>query len=184
MQSEKNLVWLDLEMTGLEPETATILEIATVITDGELNILAEGPVLAIHQNDETLSSMDPWCVDQHGKSGLTDKCRMSHVAMGEAQARTLEFVASWCQERKSPLCGNTIGQDRRFLVKYMPRLHDYFHYRSIDVSTIKELVKRWYPDDKYVYSKSKQHEALADIRESIAELAYYRRTVFKRGAAD
>ncbi len=180
MQDEKNLAWLDLEMTGLEPCTATILEIATVVTDSDLNVLAEGPVMAIHHDDEALAKMDPWCVEQHGKSGLTDRVKESAVTVEEAQARTLEFIAEWCPEKKAPLCGNTIGQDRRFLVKYMPRLHDYFHYRSVDVSTIKELVKRWYPDEKYVYSKSKQHEALADIRESIAELAYYRRTIFKK----
>ncbi len=180
MQDEKNLAWLDLEMTGLEPEISTILEIATVVTDENLNVLAEGPVLAIQHSDEALEKMDPWCVEQHGKSGLTQRARESAVSVLEAQARTLAFISAWCAEGKSPLCGNTIGQDRRFLIKYMPRLHDYFHYRSIDVSTVKELVKRWYPGEKYVYSKSKQHEALADIRESIAELAYYRRTIFKK----
>jgi oligoribonuclease len=176
---ERNLVWLDLEMTGLEPDRDVILEIATIVTDGELNILAEGPCLAIHQTDEILDNMDPWCVDQHGKSGLTQRCRDSHITELDAQARTLEFLSQWCASGKSPLCGNTIGQDRRFLVKYMPRLHDFFHYRSIDVSSIKELVSRWYPDAKYVYSKNKQHLSLEDVKESIAELVHYRKTVFK-----
>ena len=179
MQDERNLAWLDLEMTGLEPERDTIMEIATIVTDSELRVLAEGPVMAIHLPDETLERMDPWCVEQHGKSGLTERCRRSQVTLLEAQARSVEFIARWCPERKAPLCGNTIGQDRRFLVKYMPVLHDFFHYRSIDVSTVKELVARWYPADKYIYTKTKQHEALADIRESIAELTYYRKTVFK-----
>lgn len=177
---EKNLVWLDCEMTGLEPEKDVILEIATVVTDSELRVLAEGPCLAVHQPDEVLDHMDPWCIDQHGKSGLTQRCRDSRVSVLDAQARTLEFLAQWCVPGKSPLCGNTIGQDRRFLVKYMPRLHDFFHYRSVDVSTVKELVQRWYPDDKYTYSKSKQHLSLEDVRESIAELVHYRATVFKK----
>jgi len=176
---DKNLVWLDLEMTGLEPDRDVILEIATIVTDGELNILAEGPCLAIHQSNEILDNMDPWCVEQHGKSGLTQRCRDSRVTELDAQARTLEFLSQWCASGKSPLCGNTIGQDRRFLVKYMPRLHDFFHYRSIDVSSIKELVQRWYPDAKYVYSKNKQHLSLEDVKESIAELVHYRKTVFK-----
>ncbi|HAZ09464.1 MAG TPA: oligoribonuclease [Elusimicrobia bacterium] len=176
---ETNLIWLDLEMTGLEPEKDVILEIATIVTDGELKVLAEGPCLAVHQSDEVLDGMDPWCVDQHGKSGLTQRCRESRYSVLDAQARTLEFLSSWCEPGKSPLCGNTIGQDRRFLVKYMPRLSDFFHYRSIDVSSIKELVQRWYPDSKYVYSKSKQHLSLADVHESIEELRHYRKTVFK-----
>jgi len=176
---DRNLVWLDLEMTGLEPDRDVILEIATIVTDGELNILAEGPCLAIHQSNEILDNMDPWCVEQHGKSGLTQRCRESRVTELDAQARTLEFLSQWCASGKSPLCGNTIGQDRRFLVKYMPRLHDFFHYRSIDVSSIKELVQRWYPDCKYVYSKNKQHLSLEDVKESIAELVHYRKTIFK-----
>jgi oligoribonuclease len=179
MQDERNLAWLDLEMTGLEPEKDLIMEIATIVTDSELRVLAEGPALAIHLPDDVLEHMDPWCVEQHGKSGLTDRCRKSTTSLEEAQARSVEFIARWCPEKKAPLCGNTIGQDRRFLVKYMPALHDFFHYRSIDVSTVKELVARWYPAHKYVYNKTKQHEALADIRESIAELTYYRKTVFK-----
>jgi oligoribonuclease len=167
---DRNLVWLDMEMTGLEPERDLILEIATVVTDSELRILAEGPCLAVHQSDEILETMDPWCVEQHGKSGLTQRCRESRYTVLDAQARTIEFLAPWCAPGKS---------DRRFLVKYMPRLHDFFHYRSIDVSSIKELVQRWYPDAKYVYSKSKQHLSLEDVRESIAELQHYRKTVFR-----
>lgn len=176
---DKNLVWLDLEMTGLDPEKDVVLEIATVVTDSELSILAEGPCLAIKHPDAVLDGMDPWCVEQHGRSGLTQRCRESRVTTLDAQARTLEFLSSWCVPGKSPLCGNTIGQDRRFLVKYMPRLSEFFHYRSIDVSSIKELVQRWYPEAKYSYSKSKQHLSLEDVRESIAELVHYRKTVFR-----
>ena len=176
---DKNLVWLDLEMTGLEPDKDVILEIATVVTDGDLKVLAEGPCLAIHQTDDILGGMDPWCVEQHGKSGLTQRCRDSEVSVLDAQARTLEFLSKWCAPGKSPLCGNTIGQDRRFLVKYMPRLNEFFHYRSIDVSSVKELVSRWYPESKYVYSKTKQHLSLADVHESIAEMVHYRKTVFR-----
>jgi oligoribonuclease len=176
---ERNLIWLDLEMTGLDPEKDVVLEIATVVTDGQLNVLAEGPCLAIHQPDAVLEGMDPWCVEQHGKSGLTQRCRESKVSVLDAQARTLEFLAPLCAAGKSPLCGNTIGQDRRFLVKYMPRLNDFFHYRSVDVSSIKELVVRWYPEAKYVYSKSKAHLSLADVHESIDELRHYRKTVFR-----
>jgi oligoribonuclease len=179
MIADDNLVWLDLEMTGLDPETDVILEIATVVTDAQLKILAEGPCLAIHQSDDVLDNMDPWCVDQHGKSGLTQRCRDSRISTLEAQVKTLEFLAHWCSPGKPPLCGNTIGQDRRFLTKYMPRLNDFFHYRSIDVSSIKELVLRWYPEAKYVYSKNKQHLSLEDVRESIAELVHYRKTVFR-----
>lgn len=176
---DKNLVWLDLEMSGLDPLKDVVLEIATVVTDSQLEVLAEGPCLAIHQSNEVLDHMDPWCIEQHGKSGLTQRCRDSKVTVLDAQARTLEFLAARCQPGKSPLCGNTIGQDRRFLVKYMPRLNDFFHYRSIDVSSIKELVLRWYPEAKYEYSKTKQHLSLADVHESIDELRHYRKTVFK-----
>lgn len=176
---EKTLIWLDLEMTGLEPDRDLIMEIATVVTDSELRVLAEGPCLALHHPDAVLDTMDPWCIEQHGKSGLTQRCRESRVTVLDAQARTLEFLAKWCEPGKTPLCGNTIGQDRRFLVKYMPRLHDFFHYRSIDVSSIKELVARWYPEAKYVHKKEKRHLSLEDVRESIEELRHYRRTVFR-----
>lgn len=179
LTDDRTLVWLDLEMTGLEPDRDVIMEIATVVTDSDLNVLAEGPCLALHQPDAVLDTMDPWCVEQHGKSGLTARCRESKVTVLDAQARSLEFLAKWCEPGKSPLCGNTIGQDRRFLVKYMPRLHEFFHYRSIDVSSIKELVSRWYPEAKYVYTKEKRHLSLEDVKESIEELRHYRRTVFR-----
>ena len=174
----ENLVWIDLEMTGLHPETDVILEIATIVTDKNLNILAEGPVLAIHQIDDILDNMDPWCVDVHGKSGLTDRCRASKVDENEAVRQTISFLSKYVEKGASPLCGNTIGQDRRFMVKYMPELEDYFHYRSIDVSTVKELIKRWQPAKLDGFKKKGTHQALDDIRESIAELAYYRKQVF------
>jgi len=175
---EKNLIWLDLEMTGLEPEKDLILEIATVVTDSELKVLAEGPCLAIHQSDDVLERMDLGCVEQHGKSGLTQRCR-SRARPCSTPRPAPSSSSPVVPSRQVALCGNTIGQDRRFLVKYMPRLSDFFHYRSIDVSSIKELVLRWYPDSKYSYSKSKQHLSLADVHESIAELAHYRKTIFR-----
>ncbi len=179
MQSETNLAWLDLEMTGLDPEKDIILEIATIVTDSELNLIAEGPVIAIRQSEHALALMDTWCRETHSKSGLIDRVRSSTIEVLEAQARTLEFIAKYCPRRKIPLCGNTIGQDRRFLARYMPILNEFFHYRSVDVSTVKELVARWYPDKKYEHQKNKKHQALEDIRESISELAYYRKTIFK-----
>ena len=179
VKDEYNLAWLDLEMTGLDPEKDLILEIATIVTDRELQVIAEGPLMAIHQDEAALSAMDSWCKDTHGKSGLIDRVRTSAINELEAQARTIEFIARYCPQKKVPLCGNTIGQDRRFLSRYMPLLNDFFHYRSVDVSTIKELVSRWYPTQKYNHAKSKQHKALDDIRESIAELDYYRKIVFK-----
>jgi oligoribonuclease len=178
-KKESRLAWLDLEMTGLHPETDTIMEIATIVTDKDLHVLAEGPVYAIHHTNAALKAMDPWCVEQHGKSGLSDRCRKSKVTLAQAEKGTLEFLKKHIPAKKIPLCGNTIGQDRRFLVKYMPALNDYLHYRSVDVSTVKELVKRWYPESKHVSGKVKMHEALEDIRESIRELMHYRKTVFK-----
>jgi oligoribonuclease len=173
-----NLVWIDLEMTGLHPETDVILEIATIVTDKNLNVLAEGPVLAIHQPDAVLDGMDPWCVDVHGNSGLTARCRASQIDEQQATAQTIAFLEQYVPTGVSPLCGNTIGQDRRFLVKYMPDLENYFHYRSIDVSTIKELAKRWKPEVLAGFDKKGTHQALDDIRESIQELVYYRQHVF------
>lgn len=177
-KSNENLVWIDMEMTGLEPDTDKVLEIATVVTDGNLNIVAEGPVLAIHQPDEVLDNMDPWCVETHGKTGLTDRCRKSTISEEDAIEQTLAFLRLHVPQGVSPLCGNSIGQDRRFMHKHMSGLETYFHYRNIDVSTIKELVRRWKPEVLDGFTKKGTHLALDDIRESIAELAYYRQHIF------
>jgi oligoribonuclease len=173
-----NLVWIDMEMTGLDPETCKVIEIATIVTDAQLNILAEGPVIAVHQTDAILDGMDEWCTRVHGDSGLTQRCRDSRIDETTAAEQTIAFLSEYVDAGKSPLCGNTIGQDRRFMVKYMPTLEDYFHYRSIDVSTIKELTKRWQPEILEGFEKKGTHKALDDIRESIAELQYYRQKVF------
>ena len=170
----RNLIWIDLEMTGLVPERHRIIEIATVVTDGALNTLAEGPVLAIHQPEGELQAMDEWNTRQHGGSGLTGRVRESSVDEAEAEARTLDFLRLWVPERASPMCGNTICQDRRFLARWMPSLERYFHYRHIDVSTLKELCQRWAPEAAKGFSKSSSHLALDDIRDSIAELRHYR----------
>lgn len=172
------LVWMDLEMSGLDPDHCTILEIATIITDAELRIIAEGPDLVIHHDDAVLDAMDEWCTKHHGASGLTAAVKASTISLADAEAQTLAFVAEHCAPRSSPLCGNTIWQDRRFLVRYMPSLDAHLHYRLVDVSTIKELSRRWYPDVK-APPKSDSHRALDDIRESIAELAFYRGSVFR-----
>lgn len=179
VQDVQNLIWIDLEMTGLNPETDLIIEIATVITDKELNILAEGPSLAVHQSDAALAAMDAWNQKHHGESGLIDRVKASKIAVADAERMTIEFLQHWVPERTSPMCGNTIGQDRRFLVKYMPKLEAYFHYRSIDVSTLKELAARWAPELKDGFKKETRHEALADILESIEELRYYREHFIK-----
>jgi oligoribonuclease len=176
--SAQNLVWIDMEMTGLHPETDVVLEIATIVTDANLVTLAEGPVIAIYQSDEVLNGMDQWCVDTHGKSGLTERCKNSKVDEASAVQQTIQFMQQYVPKGVSPLCGNTIGQDRRFMVKYMPELETYFHYRNIDVSTIKELVRRWKPELLDGFHKKGVHLALDDIRESIAELQYYRQHVF------
>ncbi len=178
MINNDNLVWIDMEMTGLDPETDKVLEIATIVTDANLNILAEGPVIAIHQSDNILDNMDEWCVETHGKSGLTARCRASEFNELQAVEQTIAFLSNYVEVGKSPLCGNTIGQDRRFMVKHMPQLEGYFHYRNIDVSTIKELVRRWKPELLEGFTKKGTHLALDDIRESIAELVYYRQHVF------
>ncbi len=173
-QSEHHLAWMDLEMTGLDPDRETILEIAVLITTDHLEPVAEGPVLAVHQPDEVLAGMDEWNREHHSASGLTERVRSSTVTMEEAEERTLDFVSTYCPRRSSPLCGNSICQDRRFLARHMPRLEAYFHYRNIDVSTVKELVARWYPEGPPPPPKKHAHLALDDIRESLEELRFYR----------
>lgn len=172
------LIWIDMEMTGLDPDTEHVLEIATLITDAELEILAEGPDLVVHCDDAILDGMDAWCTEHHGASGLTQASRDSTISLAEAEAQTLAFVREHCALGKSPLCGNSIGQDRRFLVRHMPTLEGFLHYRNVDVSTIKELARRWYPDLAPL-AKGESHRALDDIRESIAELRHYRAHVFR-----
>ncbi|MBL4280691.1 oligoribonuclease [Vibrio fluvialis] len=176
--SDQNLIWIDLEMTGLDPETHKIIEIASIVTDSQLNILAEGPVLAVHQPESELQKMDDWCTNTHSNSGLVERVRQSSVNEDDAVAQTIAFLEQWVPAGKSPICGNSIGQDRRFLYKHMPRLEEYFHYRYIDVSTIKELTRRWKPEVLDGFSKQGSHLALDDIRESIAELKFYRGTIF------
>lgn len=173
-QDPSHLVWIDLEMTGLNPEINQIIEIATVITDKELTVLAHGPVLAIHQPDTVLSLMDDWNQQHHGQSGLIDRVKSSTVNTAEAERQTLRFIQQWLPVNSSPLCGNSIWQDRRFLCRYMPTLEAYFHYRNIDVSTLKELAARWAPQIKEGFNKESAHRALDDILESIDELRYYR----------
>lgn len=177
--NEMNLVWVDMEMTGLEPETDRIIEVAMIVTDMHLNVLAEGPVLAIHQSDATLDKMDAWNKGTHGRSGLIDRVKASTVSEEQAEAEFLAFMRQWVPKGKSPMCGNTIGQDRRFMVKYMPKLEAFFHYRNIDVSTLKELGRRWKPDMVAGFKKAQKHTALADIIESIEELKYYREHFIK-----
>lgn len=177
--NDTNLVWLDLEMTGLEPKTDVILEMATIVTDSQLNILAEGPVFAIKTADDVLDTMSEWCIEQHGKSGLTARCRASEVTLAEAEAKTIDFLSQYVNSGKSPMCGNSIGQDRRFLAAYAPSLEAFFHYRNLDVSTVKELARRWHPDVLKKVQKSSSHLALDDIRESIAELVTYRTHFFR-----
>ncbi len=174
-----NLVWMDLEMTGLQPELDVILEMATIITDGDLNVIAEGPVFTIAQPEAKLEGMDEWNQKHHRASGLLERVRAEGVAQTEAEATTLAFIEQHAQRHEAPLCGNTIWQDRRFLTRYMPTLEGYLHYRNIDVSSIKELARRWRPELLKGFTKKNEHTALADIRESIAELAYYREHFFK-----
>lgn len=174
MQNPQNLIWIDLEMTGLDPDRDVIIEMATIVTDSDLNTLAEGPVIAIHQPEEILAGMDEWNTRQHGQSGLTQRVRESTVSMAEAEAQTLAFLEQWVPKRSSPICGNSICQDRRFLYRHMPRLEGYFHYRNLDVSTLKELATRWAPQVRESFKKGNTHLALDDIRESIAELRHYR----------
>ena len=174
-QDAQNLVWVDMEMTGLEPDTDKVLEIAIIVTDKNLQVLAEGPVIAVHQSDETLAAMDEWCTRTHTASGLVARVRASRYDESAAAAECLAFLQQWVPERSSPMCGNSIGQDRRFLVRYMPKLERFFHYRNVDVSTLKELAKRWKPEAYSSFKKAQKHTALADVHESIDELAHYRK---------
>lgn len=179
MAENQRLVWIDLEMTGLDPEQERIIEMATIITDENLETVAEGPVIAVHQSDELLDAMDEWCTRTHGESGLTQRVRDSSVSEAEAEQQTLSFLRDYVPAGSSPLCGNSIGQDRRFLVKYMPELEAFFHYRNLDVSTIKELARRWRPDVLDGVKKKGSHLALDDIRDSISELRHYREHFFR-----
>ncbi len=170
-----NLIWIDLEMTGLDPNHDRIIEIATVVTDSDLNILAEGPSMAIHQAETLLEGMDEWNTTHHGNSGLTERVRKSTVSESQAEKATLDFLSKWVPQGASPMCGNSIGQDRRFLVRYMPELAAFFHYRNLDVSTLKELAKRWSPKLLEGVSKQSKHLALDDVYDSISELRFYRK---------
>ena len=171
---KNNLVWIDLEMSGLDPERDRIIEIATIVTDSNLEILAEGPVVAIHQPDELLDSMDEWNTSHHTSSGLVDRVKASDQSASDAEQATIEFLSQWVPAGKSPMCGNSICQDRRFMANYMSDLEAYFHYRNLDVSTLKILAQRWAPEVSRGFVKESQHLALSDIRDSISELVYYR----------
>lgn len=174
VKSDQNLIWLDCEMTGLNPETDRLIEIAVVITGPDLLPRVEGPVLAIHQSDAALDAMDSWNKGTHGRSGLINRVKASATSEADAEAQVIEFIRKYLPKGASPMCGNSIGQDRRFLVKYMPRLEAYFHYRNLDVSTLKELAKRWRPEVYKAFKKHQRHTALADVHESIDELVHYR----------
>ena len=178
-KSDQNLVWLDCEMSGLDPEKEHLLEIAVVVTSADLSVRVEGPVFVIHQSDAVLDAMDSWNKGTHGRSGLIDKVKASTVDEAEAEKQLIEFIGRYIPKQGSPMCGNTIGQDRRFLVKYMPKLEAYFHYRNLDVSTLKELAKRWKPAAYNSFKKQQAHTALADVHESIEELAHYRKTFLR-----
>lgn len=179
MDKQTNLIWVDLEMTGLDPDTDRILEIATVVTDKDLNVLAEGPTLVVHQSDALLDGMDEWCTTHHGQSGLTQRVKDSDLSEAEVEQQTLDFLNDWVEPGASPLCGNSIWQDRRFLIRYMPKLDSYCHYRNIDVSTLKELARRWRPELLDGVHKKGSHRALDDILDSINELRHYRETFLK-----
>ena len=177
--NEFNLVWVDMEMTGLDPDTDRIIEVAVVVTDSNLNILAEGPVFAIHQSDEVLNGMDSWNKGTHGRSGLIDRIKASTVTEADAEVALIDFLKHFVPSGKSPMCGNTICQDRRFMARGMPKLEAFFHYRNLDVSTLKELCKRWKPELASGFKKHQKHTALADIIESVEELRYYREHFIK-----
>ncbi len=176
---DQNLVWIDLEMTGLDPRTDRIIEIAVIVTDAQLGHRTPGPVFAVHQSDETLDAMDAWNKGTHGRSGLTERVRASTVDEASAEAQVIEFLSRHVPSGKSPMCGNSICQDRRFLANHMPKLEAFFHYRNLDVSTLKELARRWRPDILAGFKKAQAHTAMADIEESIDELAYYREHFLK-----
>jgi oligoribonuclease len=178
-QDATNLIWIDLEMTGLDTMNDVIIEIATIVTDEKLNILAEGPMLAIHQPDEIMNGMDEWNTEQHGKSGLTDRVKQSSYSAAQAESETIGFLEQYVPKGASPMCGNSICQDRRFLARLMPELEEFFHYRNLDVSTVKELAKRWAPDVAKGVVKQGKHLALDDIRDSINELVHYRDNFLK-----
>jgi oligoribonuclease len=178
-QDPNNLIWIDLEMTGLDTVNDLVIEIATIVTDANLNILAEGPMLAIHQTDAVLAGMDEWNTNQHGKSGLVDRVKASTLTEADAERQTIEFLTQYVPAGKSPMCGNSICQDRRFLARCMPELEKFFHYRNLDVSTIKELAQRWAPATAKGFSKNSTHLAMDDVRDSIRELLHYRERFFK-----
>ena len=180
--NETHLIWVDMEMTGLRPDVDRIIEVAVVVTDSRLEVLAQGPVLAIHQPDSVLAAMDAWNTATHGRSGLTERVRASTVTEADAQAQLIAFLRAWVPAGKSPMCGNSICQDRRFMARTMPELEAYFHYRNLDVSTVKELCKRWRPEVARAFAKRSAHTALADIEESIDELRHYREHFFRMTA--
>jgi len=177
--SDDNLIWIDLEMTGLDPDQDRVIEIATIITNTELDILAEGPVMAIHQPDDMLDNMDEWNTSHHNSSGLVDRVRSSDLTVQDAERLTIDFLSQWVPKGRSPMAGNSICQDRRFMARHMPKLESYFHYRNLDVSTIKILAKRWAPEVSSAFRKDSAHLALDDIRDSIAELRHYRQHFFR-----